>query len=308
MTGKLYIDGIDAFTAYGVFILEGGYAQFVNWPSLKAIDINSWAEEDGIEPDLTAPVLDSREFTVKFGAIGLEADPGGFVYLLTGTGAYHDVLISDLGKTFRLRLVSNPDFSNYSAFFEFSLQFADDYPLKDYTLYAAPSSGSVPSSLYDLDAINLSQYGIRILEGSLSGLYKTPTVKANLLTNISSKSGATYDGQIVKLQEKDITLKCALIAASITEFWANYNALLYDFTRPGARELYVDDLGELFPCFYKSATVNSFSLRGKVWCAMNITLTIITFTLGDTEFILSAENGALISTEDGLYVIDLKYN
>lgn len=306
--GKLYIDTIDVFAKFGVFILEGGYASFLEYPALKQPDKNSWWEDDGIEPDLTAPVLDTREFSVKFGAIGIEADPEGFIYLLTNTGAYHTVLITDLNKTFTLRLVSNPDFSNYETFFEFSLQFADDYPLKDYALYVAPTSTSVPTSLYDLDTKNLSLYGIRMLEGTLSDLYKTPAVKSNLLTNITSKSGATYDGQNVRLQEKDITLKCLLIAPTITEFWANYNALLYDLTRAGERELYVDDLCEAFLFFYKNSNINSFSISGKVWCVFNLTLTVITFKVGETEFILSAEEGSLITTEDGLDVIDLKIN
>ncbi len=40
MIGALYIDGIDVFTEYGVFVHEGGYNGLVQWPSLKTPDHN----------------------------------------------------------------------------------------------------------------------------------------------------------------------------------------------------------------------------------------------------------------------------
>ena len=40
MKGKLYIDGFDAYTVYGVYITEGGYNELVAMPALKAVETN----------------------------------------------------------------------------------------------------------------------------------------------------------------------------------------------------------------------------------------------------------------------------
>ena len=61
MIGKLYIDGYDAYAAFGVFVVEGGYDSLVAFPPMKSIESNNWAEEDGEEFDLSAPTLRSRE-------------------------------------------------------------------------------------------------------------------------------------------------------------------------------------------------------------------------------------------------------
>ena len=48
------------------------------------------------------------------------------------------------------------------------------------------------------------------------------------------------------------------------EFWRNYNALLYDLTRPDERLLFVEYTGYEYPCYYKScSSVSSYSHMGK---------------------------------------------
>lgn len=65
MSGRFYIDGKDAFTEYGIYVQEGGYNELVAFPPLKAVTSNDWQEEDGIEPDLSEPTLNTKEFFLK---------------------------------------------------------------------------------------------------------------------------------------------------------------------------------------------------------------------------------------------------
>lgn len=65
MSGRFYIDGKDAFTEYGIYVQEGGYNELVAYPPLKAVTSNDWQEEDGIEPDLSEPTLNTKEFSLK---------------------------------------------------------------------------------------------------------------------------------------------------------------------------------------------------------------------------------------------------
>ena len=106
MTDRFYIDGKDAFTEYGVFVQEDGYNELVAFPSLKSVKSNDWQEEDGIEADLSAPVLDTKEFSMKFVFTGDNYRFGGFIELLSDK-AYHTFNFKEIGRTYRLRMVSH---------------------------------------------------------------------------------------------------------------------------------------------------------------------------------------------------------
>lgn len=305
MSSRLFVDGIETFEAFGIILADGSYEDLIQYPPLKPIDINTWGEENGIEPDLSNPQLDTRQFSLNFGALGNQSDMGGFIALLTTDGAFHEFYFEELDKSYTLRLISQSQNKEVSQLGLFTLVFADDYPLAGYT-YTAPSSTMAPPQMYDLDDYNLAEYGIWTLEGNEDDLKSSPAVRMNLLVNSGGTEGVTYDGEHVVFTEKKVELRCAMRAATIAEFWRNYQALLFDLTKPGERELYIDSISEAVPFFYNSATISTLILGPDVWCVFTLSLTIIAFVLGETEYILAAEAGPMIITEDGLDSIDLK--
>jgi hypothetical protein len=305
MTGSFYIDGEDAYSEYRVFVTDGGYGELVTFAPLKQVENNDWAEDDGAEFDLSAPVLDTRELSVKFAFDGIFATFGEFMELLSDM-AYHTFDFAAIGRTYRLRLVNHSDFVVSGNIGLFTLRFADDFPLNDY-VYAAPvSSISVPEQGYELDGIDFSEYGVYILKGSAASIQKSPAVKTNLLTNIKSRSGAFYDDEYVKFQTKEVKLNCLMQAATLAELWRNYDALLYDLIRPDERLLYVDSMGEEYPCFYKSNSVEKFAATGRIWLQFSLSLMFTSFRIDGEEFLLAAEDGKLIITEQGDNAIDLR--
>ena len=303
MTGKLYIDGKDAYSLYQVFITDNGYKDLVAFPPLKSVESNNWAEEDGEEFDLSAPVLDTRELSIKFSFHGNYARFGTFIELLSDR-AYHDFNFTEIGKTYRLRLVSQPDMLQISTLGIFSLRFADDFPLSEYS-YVAPSANIVPQQGYEIDGRDLSEYGVYVLKGGEAEIQKLPTVKKNLLQNIKTNSGAIYDGELVNFQTKDVKLNCLMRANNLSEFWRNYNAFLYDLVRPGERQLYVDATCCEYPCYYKSCSVTEFSPIGKIWFQFSLALVFTSFRVLGEEFLLASEDDFLIITEDDDYAINL---
>ncbi|MDR0385400.1 MAG: hypothetical protein LBH60_04925 [Prevotellaceae bacterium] len=303
MTGKLYIDGKDAYSLYGVFITGGGYNELVEYPSLKKVDSNDWAEEDGIESDLSSPVLDTRELNIKFSYKGANARFGAFIELISDM-AYHTFNFQEIRKTYRLRLVSQPNLSRTLSLGLFALRFADDFPLDGYT-YQAPSSTIIQQTGYELDDRSLSDYGVCVLQGSEAEIIKSPAVKKNLLQNIASRRGAIYDGEFVVFQTKEVKLNCLMRAKTLQEFWWNYNALLYDLTRPGERMLYVDSTGYEYPCYYKSCSVDKFFPTGKIWFQFSVVLVFTSFRVSGEEFLLASEDDFLIITEQDDYALNL---
>ena len=303
MTDRLFIDGKDAFTEFGVFVSEGGYNDLVAFPSLKSVKSIDWQEEDGIEADLSAPVLDTKEFSMKFVFTGKNSRYGGFIELLSDK-SYHTFNFREIGRTCRLRMVSHTNLDTDLFLGFVTLRLADDFPLDGYT-YTAPVSTVPPYGDYEIDGHKLTDYGIRVLAGTLAEVEKSPAVKQNLLRNIGTQSGAIYDGERVTFKTKEVKIKCLMRAASLSELWRNYDALLYDLVRPDERFLYVDATGEEYPCHYKSCAVTEFYGTEKIWLAFTLTLVFTSFRLNGEEFVLSSESNEIIITEQDENAINL---
>jgi len=137
-------------------------------------------------------------------------------------------------------------------------------------------------------------------------IMRSPTVKMNLSRTVLNVDGRIYDAGKVVYNSKEVTLKCCLIAGSMTAFWICYDALLHALIQPGERSLYVDYNVEEYPCYYKRTSGWKLeSLRGRVVVTFNLTLEFTVFRLGGTDYLLATEDGDLIVTEDGEYYIDL---
>lgn len=270
MTGKTFIDGQDIWTAYGAFVTEGGYAGLAQFPSLKAIEYNDWPEENGIEPDLSAPVLDTKNVSIPFAFVGMRIDP--FIDMLSDEG-YHSFELREIGKTFTLRLVSVGDITECQDLRLVTMVFADDFPLADYE-YVAPVKGNGADDGYCIDDKSFMDYGVKILQGTKAQIETVPAVKTALLRNIGILSGAIYDYEApVKYKSHDVTLFCLMKSDTLETFWRNHDALLYDLVRPQERILTYTNVDRQHQCFYKSMTVKEFIPVNGVWMKFNLTLT-----------------------------------
>ncbi len=273
--GCLFVDGVDVFERFGVYVIDGGWDSLLAFPPLKTVPSNDWQEEDGLECDLSAPVLNTRDVTLKFAVRGEVENLYGFLSLLSDK-AVHSFRCEEIGRTFRLRLVSQSSLEYYGLLGFVSLKFADDYPLDGYT-YEAPTDGGIaPQTDYKIDGVPFSDYGVVLLQGSVAEIARVPSVKTALLRNITTQEGAEYDGDSpVTYKSADINLPCLLRAGTLTEMWRNWYALLYDLTQPEERTLYCSLLQCEIPCHYKSCAVSDFSIAGRIWIQFTLTLTTI---------------------------------
>lgn len=302
MLGKLYIDGRDAYREWGVFVTQGAYKELACFPPAKAVESADWSDQDGVEVDLSDPKLNSKEVSITFAVHG-KMLVGAFFDLISD-GAYHTFDFREIGRTYKLRLVSEASLDVRQGLRTFSLSFADDFPLQGYT-YLAPRSELVPVQGFEIDGVDLAQYGVWVLKGSEQEILKAPAVKENLLQNIGSMDGAIYDGGVVYFKSKQVKLSCLMRASSIEEFWRNYDALLFDLVRPEERSLYVDWTGYEYPCYYKSCSVQEFLPTGRVWFRFDLELVFTSFRVEGDEYLLASEVGEWIMAQDGEFAIDL---
>lgn len=275
MIGRLYIDGNDAYTEYGVYVVKGGWNELIAYPPLKSVDSNDWQELDGIEADLSAPVLNTREIQLK---VAFAGGDNRFLALIRhlSDSAYHTFDCRYIKRTYRLRLVAQPNLTVAHVLGATTLKFADDFPLPDYT-YKKPASNMAAYNDYTFDGVNFTSYGVRVLKGTLDEVKKVPTVKTNLLRNINTEAGALYDGKNVTYKSKDVKINCLMRADTLDELWRNYDALLYDLIRPNERRLRVKELNKEFPFYYKSCQVTEFYPTDKIWLQFALTVTFTTF-------------------------------
>ena len=269
MTTKLTIDGVNILTAYNVTLEKGAYNELVQWPEMKSVDGNDWQEMDGYEPDLSHPVLESRDVTLKFILKGTLSETDAF-YAFLGGQPVRSFTFNEIGRTFSLRLVSMPSIQYARTFKLMQVLFAADNPLEGVS-HTTPSSSMPSKGDYVIDGEDLSDYGIRVLRGTISSVIKGAEVKPLLIRRSSVINGARYDENpllndadssfspqdydtiggsyegvsanwkrskskgTVTYKGRNITLKC-LIRDTTSSAFRNYYALLYNLTRTASSD------------------------------------------------------------------------
>lgn len=306
LRGRLYIDGHDAYLTYGVYVVKDGWNELIAYPSLKKPEENEWFEEDGVEVDLSDPVLDVKEVQLKVAYGGIYNRFIDFVDMLSD-GAYHEFECPSICRKFRLRLTQMPNLTEIAYLGNVTLKLSNDFPLNGYK-YRAPQSSIMVKDDFTIDGRPFTDYGARILKGSLSDIKKAPQVKTALLRNIKTKTGVIYDGDApVFFKAKDVKLKILMRAETLEELWRNYDALLYDLVRPGERSLGVSLFEQEFPCYYKSASVTKFYPVGKIWLEFTLTLTFThDFRLNGDDIVLASEVGDIVFTQDDVNAIEMR--
>lgn len=318
MKGKLYIDGKDVFVRYGVFVERYGYKALIQFPPFKDIDSTEWPEYDGEEYDLSAPVFDTKTFSLPFCIMDIWL--AGSLFAILSDKSYHVFEFKKLGKSYKLRLAGNGTLSSNIRLGKLALSFADDFApvtaedaerlrghggLGEYNTvlgqqpYAEAPAGFRQSG-YELDGIDFSRFGIYVTGKADNNIQKAPDVRDNLSASGRAVPGIEYDGEEVKYKAKDVQLPLFIHAANIAEFWTRWHALFTVLAQPGERELYVDKISEAFNCFYKGCSVSRFDIlrNGHAWCEFSVTLTFTDSRPSALDELLASELGELVITED----------
>jgi len=296
--GMMLVDGEDAYSEYGIFVQQYGYKALIQQPSFKKLTSTEWLEYDGEEVNLTAPVLDTKSFSISFCMMNKRYAEDFFDLL--SNGAYHTFYFADLKRSYKLRMTSNGTFSSCIKMGNLALTFSqDDCSIPE----AEPldfGASSVKQYGYEIDEIDLSQFGANVLDGTDDNIRKAPSVRANLSVSTADKNGVVYDDANVFFKTKDVTLKLLIRAENIDEFWARWDALFCALMQPEARRFYFNDTTSEYECYYKSNSVTKFDiLRNKhVWCEFSIVLTFTSSRPASSYMLLATEDDDWVITEE----------
>lgn len=326
MVGKLFIDGLDAFSEYGIFVEQYGYKALVQMPSFKKLSSTEWPEYDGEEVDLSAPLLDSKTFSIPFCITDILSASDLFEVL--SDGSYHIFDFAELGKSYKLRLLTNPALSAKIQLGKITLNFADDFPpvyptdetdiesLNEYnTLLNQAPYATAPAGFkqngYEMDDVDFSHFGVYVLDGTDRNIQKAPNVRENLKVDVTNRPGVSYDGESVFYKAKDVAIKLFIYADNIAQFWERWYALFTALLKPELRKLYNDNSLEEYNCYYKSNAVTRFDIRrnGRVWCEFTVTLTFPDSRPDGNYCVLATEDKEVVITEpeEGLIVFRIYF-
>jgi len=268
MTGSCYIDDVDIYTDYGVFIANG-YDGLLSFSALNEPDKVDWPEEHGTVADLSEPLLQAQEISVDFAITG-NNNPEAFFAFLTASGD-RSIYIPSLERTWSLRVSKMSQLERYDGGGIFTIIFVQDEPVIPSGYPAANASGLLTSAV-SLGGKTLDKYGI-ILTSGLDDLVRKPALKKALTRTNSKMSGQLYDSNFVRFADKEVTFGCCLSAAQIVEFWNLYDALFGDLLQPGARTISYN--GKNYSGYYKST--GNWQLHthaGPVVCEFDLTMCI----------------------------------
>ena len=66
MKDNCYIDNVSTCNQFGVWVTRGGYSDLLAFPAMREPDYTDWPEHDGIEVDLSAPILEEKTVDITF--------------------------------------------------------------------------------------------------------------------------------------------------------------------------------------------------------------------------------------------------
>lgn len=296
INGTVIINGTNVSTTYGVYVVRKGYKELLQWPSAKTVSGNNWQEYDGFEPDLSNATIDNREFTINFVCKGGTANMLSFYDFLQSSPKL-ELSFTDVGISVDARLVSMPSVEFAKVFNIVSVRFACDDDMED--ISATASSSVKYNDLYVIDGKPLSDYGVRVLKGTIKNVIRQADVKPLLTRKSSVINGAEYDeNPLLYYQGEwrrsategdvttaaiDVTLRCQSVAASLSQALENSFALLSDLiavdegesdvTLACARDIVIRPVGGVFRCYYKSQNVEGYYVsENEAWINFNLTL------------------------------------
>lgn len=246
------INTIDIQTTYQTHILEGNYKDLLCFAPLKKLNSNDWAEYYGKEYDTDNPQLDTTSFSLSFISKSNQYD--AFISFLSAQ-TYNDFHFEELNKSFRLRFVGVRKAKKEQGYITYEATFANDNPLQGYT-YITPND-TLPPSGFTIDTIDLSKYGIYLLEENESNLLKSYEVKEHLTTNSSTIAGVQYAEYPNVFKERTLELLCYMKQPT-DRFWKLYEALLYNISQRGERA--INAFGSTFKAIYQKANVKEVLL------------------------------------------------
>ena len=306
MNGKLYIDGNDAYTTYGVAVCKGGYDRLVEFPKPKKYATTDWHESNGLEIDGNVMYFEGRTFPINFMCKGDESDFASFIETISD-GVLHEFNFSAISFTCNLRYVSCSNYKQGAKFCTFTATFSIDADVFSGYTYSDPTMSKYGDVGNYFNFGHFRQFGLSILGNYKNELFKSTNAKEALKLSYVGTNGIDYDdSDTVTFSQRKSRLSFLMQASSWSDLWTRWKALLYNFANPGKKHvLTIASLPNyMFTVWYDSMNVEQLMANSKrVVVKFNIDVYTEYEVSESEETALCTESDEIFSTEDGSLII-----
>ena len=163
-----------------------------------------------------------------------------------------------------------------------------------------------PANFYIMDAKDLwTEYGVFIEKGT-DDFLQIPERKESISHEWMDEHGIEVDSTTPFFKDREITLQCAIVAASENDFWTKYDAFVAALMAPGARLLNVVELSRSFNVLYKKCSSFTWFTRLKTVSRIAAKFTLVLWEPNpglipaDLTYALTDENGNVLTDENGI--------
>ena len=143
--------------------------------------------------------------------------------------------------------------------------------MQGYT-YTAPNA-TLPTSGFTIDDIDVSKYGIYLLEENQNTLLKDYEVKEHLTINSTAISGVQYVEHSNVFKERTLELHC-YISQPVSTFWQLYESLLYNLSKQGERVIKYSTFQPQNAIYQKASVKNVFLIQSTLKVEFTITFVL----------------------------------
>lgn len=314
MKERLYIDNIDAYERWGVFVAFGGHNGLFQYPKPKSYETNNWHELDGEELDNRKFVYESRQITINFCCNANESKYNEFVSFIMSS-VYHDFEFRVIGYSVRLRYSFCSSYQYGKKFGVFTFVFYDDNAFLDESFRPTITQEKTLLNEYDsINDVNLSTIGVKVIGKHDNNLRKTAGVKDNLSVSYEYEDGTEYGETEFYKKQKNSNVEFLITGKSKSEFWNNYRTFFWllnciDETanhkcKWQSLRLKSTPNVNYSICYVNNTVTDVFiDLNGGVYVKISIELKIQESKNDDLTF-LTSEDGFIIVTENN-YTIEI---
>lgn len=269
MIVNVLLNGINIST-YGITLLDGSLNSAMEYPPMKTVKFNNWQELNGIEPDLSNPKVDSKNFTMNFSAQS-ESEMNNFLNIVNSRVEKRWRFV-EFGIQFSFRMIGITNYRNVDGLCYFTLSFTNDKTFR--LIYGRKYINNTINQDWAIDGLQMKYWGIFVREGTLSNLQKRPDLKENLLIKTNVINGSVYDYGISRY--KQVTTDLFLnIRLPVSQCWNSYIDFFNTLTNPDLRVLTSSYLINPIPFYYNSNSIQTFTVvNSEVWCDFTVNITI----------------------------------
>ena len=243
-------DTMDLKRDFSTTALEGHLSSIITPPVLKPFSKTEWADQHGMDYDVSNPVLNARTLSMPFYCTS-ELNYQKLVSYLE-LNIVNKWYFEAINRSYTLRLTGSSKVVHHTEKWWFTLTFSEDIPTVEH-VNALPRIHRKAG--FTMDGVDFGNFGFSFLERHVQEILKPFPVKQNLRISSSHTTGLEYPDKNTYYANKQVKLPLFCKGADVLQ---KLDLLVWKLTQPGFREFDEIETGNWYKFIYRRIDVVEF--------------------------------------------------